>query len=105
MDKPFFDQPAQVYIRTYDNIRKITTGQGDYYTISCLLDYSYFKQYYTMIALDLRKQKALYTDPKSIEPINFTGNLERGENTTMFFINEEAKETILDFSQGTVRML
>ena len=54
-------------------------------------------------------QHALDTDPKAIQQINFTGNLNGGEdvhdNRTMFFIIEEAKETILNFSQGTVKVL
>ena len=58
-----------------------------------------------MIAIDLSKQEALDTDPKAIQKINFTGNLDRAENTTMFFIIEEAKETTLDLSQGTVKIL
>ena len=58
-----------------------------------------------MIAIDLSKQQVLYADPITTEQINFTVNLERQENTTMFFIIEEAKETILDFSQGTVKVL
>ena len=58
-----------------------------------------------MIAIDLSKQQALDADPKTIQQINFTANLDRNENITMFFIIEEAKETILDFSQGTVKVL
>ena len=50
-----------------------------------------------MIALDLSKQKALDPIPKAMQQINFTGNLDRAGNTTMFFIIEEAKETLLDF--------
>ena len=38
---------------TYDKIRKVATGQGDVYTIGCLLEYNYFKNYYKMIAIDL----------------------------------------------------
>ena len=56
-----------------------------------------------MIAIDLSKQQALVADPKAIQPINFTGNLE--QQATIFFIIEEAKETVLDFSQGTVKVL
>ena len=56
-----------------------------------------------MIAIDLSKQEALDADPRAIQQINFAGNLDRARNTTMFFILEEAKETILDFSQETVR--
>ena len=57
--------------------------------------------HYKMIAMDLNKQ-ALNADPKTIQQISFTGNLPRDGNTnvTMFSIIEEAKETILDFSQG-----
>ena len=55
-----------------------------------------------MIAIELSEQQALVTDPKAIQQINFTANLDRTENTTMFFIIEEAKETILDISQGAV---
>ena len=58
-----------------------------------------------MIAIDLSNQKALDTDPKAIQQINFTGNLDQAGNTTMFFIIEKGKETILGFSHGTVRVL
>ena len=63
------------------------------------------KNYYKMIALDLSKQRALDANPKAIQKINFTPNLDRTENTTMFFIIEEAKESILDFSQRKVEVL
>ena len=56
-----------------------------------------------MIAIDLGTQQALDADPKAIQKINFTGTLDRGEGATMFFIIEEGKETILDFSQETVK--
>ena len=58
-----------------------------------------------MIAIDLSKQKTLDVDPRAIQQINFTANLDRVGNTTIFFIIEEAKETVLDFSQGTVKVL
>ena len=74
-----------------------------YYTTGCLVDYPYFKNH-KMIAIDLSKQQALDTDPKAMQPINFTANLDRDGNTT-FLIIEEAKETISDFSQGTVKVL
>ena len=76
---------------TYKNIRKITIGQGDDYTTGCLLDYTYFKKYYKMIAVDLSKQQALDADPKAIQQINFTANLDRENNTRFYFILEEAK--------------
>ena len=91
--------------KTYKNIRRITTDKGDDYTTGCLLDYSYFNENYKLIAIDLTKQHALDVDPRAIQQINFTANLDRAGNTTMFFITEEAKETVLDFSQGTVKVL
>ena len=100
-----FDQPINSMNKTDKNIRRIATGQGDDYTTGCLLDYSYFKENYKMIAIDLSKQQALDADPRAIQQINFTANLDRAGNTTMFFIIEEAKETVLDFSQGTVKVL
>ena len=105
MVKIFFDQPINSNLKTYENIRRIATGQGDDYTTGCLLDYSYFKENYKMIAIDLSKQQELDADPRAIQQINFTANLDRAGNTTMFFIIEEAKETVLDFSQGTVKVL
>ena len=56
-----------------------------------------------MIGIDLSKLKALDYDLKAMQQINFTGNLSSNNNKVMFFITEEAKETILDFSQGTVK--
>ena len=58
-----------------------------------------------MIAIDLSKQQVFDADPRAIQQINFTANLERAAYTIMFFITEEAKETVLDFSQGTVKVL
>ena len=101
----FFDQPIKNNKVTYENIRKIATGQGDDYTTGCLLDYLYFTDTYKKISVDLSKQQALDADPRPIQQINFTANLDRAGNTRVYFILEEAKETILDFSQGTVKVL
>ena len=81
------------------------TSQGDDYTTGCLLDYPYFKKYYELITIDLSKQQKLDADPKAIQQINLTENLDREEGSTMFFIIEEAKETVLDLSKGTVQVL
>ena len=75
----FFDQLVKNYLRTY-NIQ--TIGQGDYDTTGRGLDYNYFNKYYKMIAIDLNKQQPLDTDPKAIQQINFTGDLNQGENVT-----------------------
>ena len=58
-----------------------------------------------MIPIDLSKQQALDADPKAIQQISFTANLDRQGNTAMFFITEEAKETILDFTEGIAKVL
>ena len=89
----FFDHSINRNIKTYENIRKMATCQGDDYTTGYLLDYSYFKDHYKMIAVDLSKQQALDADARAIQQIN------RARNTTMLLIIEEAKETVLDFSQ------
>ena len=81
-----------------ENIRKISANQGDDYTIGCLLDYAYFW-------IDLSKQQALDAEPRAIQQINFTVNLDKAENTRIYFILEKSKETVLDFSQGTVKVL
>ena len=101
----FFDQPIKNNKVTYENIRNIATGQGDDYTTGCLLDYSYFADTYKMIVVDLSKQQTLDADPRAIQQINFTANLDRAGNTRAYFNLEVAKETIPDFSQGTVKVL
>ena len=75
---------------TNENIRKIATGKGDDYMTGFLLDYSYFKENYRVVAIDLSKQQVLDPDLRAIQQINFTANLDRVGNTTMFFIIEEA---------------
>ena len=87
-EQNLFDQPTRNDLTTYDN------NASD-----CLLDCNYFKNYYKTITMGLSKQQALDPDPKAIQQITFTVNLEQ---STIFFIIEEAKETVIDFSQGTV---
>ena len=103
--KNFFDQPIENGKITYENIRKIANGQGDDYTTGCSLDYAYFKNYYKIIATDLSKQQALDADPRATQYINFTAKLDKAGYTRIYFILEEAKETVLDFSQETVKVL
>ena len=94
----FFDQPVKNNKVTYENIRKTATGQGDSYTTGCLLDYTYFKDSYKMIAVDLSKQQPLDAIPRAIQQINFTADLERAGNTRIFFILEKAEKTVLEKS-------
>ena len=99
----FFNKPVNDSIIN-ENIRTIATSQGDNYAIGCLLPYNYFKSYYEMIAIDLSKQQVLDADPKVKQQLNFTENLDRAGKATIFFIIEEVKQAIPDFSQGAVKV-
>ena len=101
----FFGQAIDSMTKTQENIRKIAIGQGDDYTTGCLLGYSYFKENYKSTAIDLSKQQELDADPREIQQINFTANLDRNNGATMLFIIEETKETVFEFSQETVKVL
>ena len=94
----FLDQTIKNNLKSYNNIRKIATGQGDDYPTGYLLDYLYFKKYFKLLALHLSKQQKLDADPKAIQQINVTGNLSRAEGATMFFIIKTVKVLDLDFS-------
>ena len=102
--KKLLNQPIKNDVRKNDNIRKIATGQGNDYTTGYLVDYHSFKKYYKLIAIDLSKQQKLDADPKAIQQTNFTRNLTTGGSARMYFITEEAKEAVLDFSKGTVKV-
>ena len=69
----FFDQPVKNCLRTYDSIQKIAIGQGDDYTIGCLVDYNCFKNCYKMIAIDLSKQHALDVDSNAYNKLILLG--------------------------------
>ena len=58
-----------------------------------------------MIAVDLGRQQELDADPRAIQQINFTANLDRAGETRVCFILEHSKETKLNFAQGTVKVL
>ena len=88
----FFDQSIKNNKVTYENIRKIATGQGDDYTTACLLDYSYFADTYKMIAVDLSKQQALDAVPRAIQQINFTANLDRAGYTRVYLFSKKQKK-------------
>ena len=101
-------QPINDIIKQYDEIRKISTGQGDDYTTGCLLDFAYFEKNYQLIAVDLSKQKTLEADSRAIQQIIFTGKIKAtGENTRViiYYILEKSKEAILEFSKGNTKVL
>ena len=82
----FYDQPINDSIKQYDEIRKISTGQGDDYTTGCLLDFAYFEKNYRLVAANLRKQKALDDDSRSIQLIIFTGKINAAADNTRVII-------------------
>ena len=99
----FYDQPINDLIKQFDEVRKISTGQGDDYATGCLLDFAYFKNNYRLIAADLSRQKVLDPDSRAIQQIIFTGVA--GEASVISYIYEKSKETILHFSEGTTKVL
>ena len=99
-----FQSATKSNLLTHDNIPKIATGQEDDYTTGCLLDYNYLNDCYKMMAIDLIKQQVLDADPKVIQQLNFTANLDQDGSTTMFFIVKGAKKIVSHISQGTAKI-
>ena len=87
----------------YDEVRNVSIGQGDDYTTGCLLYLAYFKNNYRLIAVDLSKQKALDADKRAIQRIIFTGRENVG--AMIYYILEQSKETMLQYSKGTTKVL
>ena len=98
----FYDQPINDTIKQCDEVRIVSTGQGDDYTTGCLLDFAYFEKNYRLIAADLSKQKALDADSRAIQQIIFTGKASAG--VMIYYILEQSKETKLEFSEGTTKV-
>ena len=104
----FYDQPINDLMKQHDEIRKISTEQGDDYTTGCLLDFAYFEKKYRLIAVDLSKQKVLDADSSAIQQIIFTVKIKAtAANTTViiYYILKKSKETILEFSKRTTKVL
>ena len=81
--KHFYNQSIDSDIKQNEEIRKLTTGQGEDYTTGCLLVYEYIKNQYRLIAVDFNRQKESHADPKAIQQIEFVGKLKNidGVNT------------------------
>ena len=111
--KNFYDQAIDSDIKRYEEIKTLTTGQGEDYTTGCLLDYEYVKNHYRLIAVDLSKQKELVVDPKSIRQIEFVEylknvdgiNADGEEPMFVLTILGKIKQKRLEFSQGSVTAL
>ena len=104
--KFFYDNPIESDIEKYIELKKVMIGKGEDYTTGSLLDYNYFKNHYKLIALDLSKQKELDADPRAIQQIEFKYMLEgnHNNNSTIYWVLEKSKETILEFYKGTVKV-
>ena len=98
----FYDQPIDDLIKKYDEVRKVSTGQGDGYTTGCLLDFAYFGKNYRLIAANLSKQKALDADSRGIQQIIFSGKA--SADVMIYYILEQSKETMLEFAKVTTKV-
>ena len=99
----FYDQPSNDTIKQYDEIIKISTGQGDDYTTGYLLDFAYFEKKLQINFADLSQQKAFDADSRAIQQIIFTGKTDN--QIRVCYILEKSKETILEFFKVTTKVL
>ena len=95
----FYEQPVNDLMKQYDEVRKVSTGKGDDYTIGCLLDYEYFKENYKLIAVGLSKPKVLDADPRALQQIILQAIAGGTDNAKirLYTILEKSKETVLVF--------
>ena len=100
----FYDNPIESDIEKYRELKKVMIGKGEDYTTGTgsLLDFNYFDKHYKLVAVDLSKQKELDADPRAIQQIEFKYML--GTNSTIYWVLEKSKETILEFYKGTVKV-
>ena len=98
----FYDNPIESDIEKYRELKKVMIGKGEDYTAGSLLDFDYIKKHYKLVAVDLSKQKELDADPRAIQQIEFKYMLET--NSTIYWVLEKSKETILEFYKGTVKV-
>ena len=97
-----FDNPIESDIEKYRELKKGMIGKGEDYTTRSLLDYNYYDKHYKLVAVDLSKQKELDADPRVIQQIEFKYML--GTNSTIYWVLEKSKETILEFYKGSVKV-
>ena len=98
----FYDNPIESDIEKYTELRKVMIGKAEDYSTGSLLDYNYFNKHYKLVAVNLSKQKELDADPRAIQQIELKYMLET--NSTIYWVLEKSKETILEFYKGTVKV-
>ena len=97
----FYDNPIESDIEKYRELKKVMIGKGDY-TTGSLLDFNYFNEHYKLVAVYLSKQKELDADPRAMQQIEFKYMLQT--DSTIYWVLEKSKETILEFYKGTVKV-
>ena len=98
----FYDNPIESDIEKYRELKEVMIGKGEDYTTGTLLDFNYFDKHYKLVAVDLSKQKELDADPRAIQQIEFKYML--GTDSTIYWVLEKSKETILEFYKGSVKV-
>ena len=98
----FYDNPVENDVEKYRELKRVMIGKGEDYTKGSLLDFDYFKKHYRLVAVHLSKQKELDADPRAIQQIEFKYML--GTDSTIYWVLEKSKETILEFCKGTVKV-
>ena len=98
----FYDNPIESDIEKYRELKKVMIGKREDYTTGSLLDFDYFKKYYKLVAVDLSTQKELDADPRAIQEIEF--KYMPRTDSTIYWVLEKSKETILEFYEGTVKV-
>ena len=98
----FYDYPIESDIEKYRELKKVMIGKGEDYTTGSLLDFDYFEKHYKLVAVDLSQQKELDADPRATQQIEFKYML--STNSTIYWVLEKSKETILEFYKGTVKI-
>ena len=99
-----YDNPIESDNEKYRELKKVMIGKGEDYTTGSLLDYDYFIKHCKLIAVELSKQKELDADPRAIQQIEFKFMLEGANNSTIYWVLDKSKETILEFYKGTVKV-
>ena len=98
----FYNNPIESDIEKYRELTKVMSGKGEDYTTGSLLEYNHFDKHYKLVAVDISKQKELDVDPRAIQQIEFKYML--GTNSTIYWVLEKSKETILEFYKGIVKV-
>ena len=94
-----YNNPIESDIEKYRELKKVMIGKGEDYTTGSLLD---FDKHYKLVTVDLSKQKELDADPRAFQQIEFKYML--GTDSTIYWVLEKSKETILEFYKGTVKV-